>query len=235
MSTFEEHTLARLVGLVQSHHCVRHVRCQSFSSSAELGDHFFGVHGRNAGLNDELVVELDALGHFLAQSIHITQRGAAQAYALHLVGVRRTNAPSGGADLLIATHRFTRLVQALVIRHCQVGGFRNEQVLRGDRHALAAQFGDFDHEANGVQDHAIADHIEFRGPKDAAGHQMQNVLGAAADHCVSGVVAALGAHYHIAHLGEIIDDFAFPFIAPLGANHDCICHVCLVLLRAMPP
>ncbi len=40
------------------------------------------------------------------------------------------------------------------------------------------------------------------------------------DHGVAGVVAALKADDHIGILGQIVDDAAFAFIAPLGAD-DC--------------
>jgi hypothetical protein len=35
---------------------------------------------------------------------------------------------------------------------------------------------------------------------------------------VAGVVAALRAHHHIRFFGKDVDDFAFAFIAPLGAD-----------------
>ena len=37
---------------------------------------------------------------------------------------------------------------------------------------------------------------------------------------VAGIVAALGAHDHIRLFSEHVDDLAFAFIAPLGADHD---------------
>jgi hypothetical protein len=41
---------------------------------------------------------------------------------------------------------------------------------------------------------------------------------------VAGVVAAGVADDYIRLLGEHINDFAFAFVAPLGANENCICH-----------
>ena len=113
---------------------------------------------------------LDALGHFLAQGVHIAQGGATQAHALDLVGIGRTDAAAGGANFLGAAHGFTRLVQALVIGHGEVGAVGDEEVFRGDGDALAAQLGDLHHETDGVEDHAVADDVELGGPEDAAGH-----------------------------------------------------------------
>jgi hypothetical protein len=42
---------------------------------------------------------------------------------------------------------------------------------------------------------------------------------------VARVVAALGADHHISRLGEHVDDFPFSFVAPLGANQDCVRHI----------
>ena len=41
---------------------------------------------------------------------------------------------------------------------------------------------------------------------------------------VAGVVAALGADDDVGLAGEDVDDFAFAFIAPLGADQNRICH-----------
>ena len=53
---------------------------------------------------------------------------------------------------------------------------------------------------------------------------MQDVFLAADDDGVPGVVAALGAHDDVRLLGEHVDDFAFAFVAPLGADQDRIGH-----------
>ena len=44
---------------------------------------------------------------------------------------------------------------------------------------------------------------------------------------VAGVVAALVADHHVGLLAEQVDDLAFAFVAPLGADHDENRHVCL--------
>jgi hypothetical protein len=41
---------------------------------------------------------------------------------------------------------------------------------------------------------------------------------------MAGVIAALGSHHHVSLLREDVDDFAFAFIAPLGADEYRIGH-----------
>ena len=41
---------------------------------------------------------------------------------------------------------------------------------------------------------------------------------------VPGVVAALAADDDVRLAGEDVDDFAFAFVAPLGADQNCVCH-----------
>ncbi len=53
---------------------------------------------------------------------------------------------------------------------------------------------------------------------------MEDVFGSADDDGVAGVVSALGTHDDVGVFCEEIDDFAFAFIAPLGADKNGVCH-----------
>ena len=53
---------------------------------------------------------------------------------------------------------------------------------------------------------------------------MQNVFRAAMNDGVAGVVAALAADDDVRLRGQDVDDFAFPFIAPLRADQNCVRH-----------
>ena len=53
---------------------------------------------------------------------------------------------------------------------------------------------------------------------------MEDVFGAVVDDGVAGVVAASSAHDDVGTFGEVIDDFTFSFITPLGADNDDIGH-----------
>ena len=53
---------------------------------------------------------------------------------------------------------------------------------------------------------------------------MQDVFFCAEKNRVAGVVAAGVADDDIRLLGEHVNDFAFAFVAPLGADQNCVCH-----------
>ncbi len=53
---------------------------------------------------------------------------------------------------------------------------------------------------------------------------MEDILFAALDDGVAGVVAALAADHDVSVAGQNVDDLAFTFIAPLRADQDRICH-----------
>ena len=72
---------------------------------------------------------------------------------------------------------------------------------------------------HGIDYHAVAHHVDRRGVENARGDALQRIFVAVEHHGVSGVVAALIAHHHVGACGEIIRDFPFSFVAPLGADH----------------
>src|SRR5690606_38148091 len=51
------------------------------------------------------------------------------------------------------------------------------------------------------------------------------------DQRMAGVVAALKAHHDVGPLGQPVDDLAFTFVAPLGADHHYVRHVSKPLAR----
>ena len=66
---------------------------------------------------------------------------------------------------------------------------------------------------------------------------MQDGFLAIDDDGVAGVVAAGVADDDLRLLGEHVNDFAFAFVAPLGADENCICHKCCIFCtrgRAAP-
>ena len=78
-----------------------------------------------------------------------------------------------------------------------VGAVGDEKIFTGDGNALAAEFVDFLHQADGVQHDAITDDAELARPQDAGGDKVQNVLLPVGDNGMAGVVAALAAGYHV--------------------------------------
>ena len=89
---------------------------------------------------------------------------------------------------------------------------------------LPAQLLDFLDEMIGIEDDAVADDRQFPGPNDA-GWKQREFVGLAVDHQrMAGVVAALKPHHNVGADRQPVDDLAFSFVAPLGADNDNIGH-----------
>ncbi|MEY5013755.1 MAG: hypothetical protein RIS92_113 [Verrucomicrobiota bacterium] len=100
----------------------------------------------------------------------------------------------------------------------------DEQVGGGDGDAFVSEAFDFSGDRDGVEDDAVADDAHFIGAKDSGRDEVQDVFGSSDDDRVTGVIAALGANDDVGVFGEEIDDFAFAFITPLGADENGVCH-----------
>src|SRR6267378_1528968 len=85
-----------------------------------------------------------------------------------------------------------------------------------------ASFGerfDFGHEGCGIDYDASADDCLLLGAQDAAGDELQNEAVFADDYGVPGVMSTSDARDIVKSSGQIIDDFAFAFVAPLRADY----------------
>ena len=127
------------------------------------------------------------------------------------------------ADFVPALALFARLVEGAVPGHDEMGGVA-EQEVGADGHAFFAQSGDFGHEGQRVDHHAVADDADFAPAQDAAGDEVEDEFLLPVHDGVPGVVAALGADDDTGLIGEKVDDFAFAFVAPLGADKNRVGH-----------
>ena len=103
-----------------------------------------------------------------------------------------------------------------------VGAVGDEKVVFCNGHALAAEFIDFLHQADGVQHHTITDDAKLARPQDAGGDKVKDVLRPVGDYGMARVVAALAACHHVGGFRQEIDHFALAFVAPLGADNNGI-------------
>jgi hypothetical protein len=71
----------------------------------------------------------------------------------------------------------------------------------------------------GIDHDAVADETDDAGVQNARRDQVQHELAAAHIHGVPRIVPALVARDERELRREQIDDLAFPFVAPLGAEH----------------
>src|SRR6266404_944046 len=77
----------------------------------------------------------------------------------------------------------------------------------------------FGHEGGGIDYDAGADDCLLLGAQDAAGDELQDEAIFADDYGVPGVVSTSDARDIVKSAGQIIDNFAFAFVAPLRADH----------------
>ena len=152
--------------------------------------------------------------------VHHADRAAAD-----LVLVSGADAALGGADLhAIAGRLLAMRVELAVQREDQRRVLGDLEIIGGYRDALLAQPLDLADEEMRIDDDAIADDRELARPHDAGGQQRELIGLAVDDQRMAGVVAALEAHHDIGLEREPVDDLAFAFVAPLGADHDHIRH-----------
>ena len=109
-------------------------------------------------------------------------------------------------------------------RQHQHGVLRQHQHVGRDLESGRAEPRDFLDQRPGIDHHAVADDRALA--LDHARRQQRELVGLVADHDgVAGIVAALEAHHHLGPVGEPVDDLAFAFVAPLGADHRDIGHI----------
>jgi len=98
--------------------------------------------------------------------------------------------------------------------------FADEQA-RAHIQASGFQALDFREQVGGIHHHAVADVASHAFSHDARGDQLQGRLLAIDDQGVAGVVTALETHDSSGVVGQPVDDLAFAFVTPLGADdHD---------------
>jgi hypothetical protein len=82
-----------------------------------------------------------------------------------------------------------------------------------------------------INDHASAEQAEL-APENASRDEMDGEPLIADPDGVAGVITALVADYEISLRGQQINDAAFAFVSPLGANYNGCRHVCPPLVGA---
>src|ERR1700722_13526760 len=87
-------------------------------------------------------------------------------------------------------------------------------------HAGLSQRRNFLEERHGVEDDPVADHTAASGAQYSARNQLQNELFTVDDDGMAGVVATGVSRNDGEILRKHVDDLAFTFVAPLGANND---------------
>ncbi len=120
--------------------------------------------------------------------------------------------------------RLTQRVELAMQRQNERDVLGDAQRLRRDHDALLAETLDLVDQRLGIEHDAVADHRQFAGTQHA-GRQQRELVGLAVDdERVAGIVAALEADDDVGLLRQPVDDLAFSFVAPLGADDNNIGH-----------
>ncbi len=151
--------------------------------------------------------------------IHQPDRAAAD-----LVFIGWADAATGRPDRGHGIGRFPQRVEFPVQWQDQRNVFGDAQIVRADRNALAPELVDLVEKGLRIEHDAIADHRELGGPQHARRQQRQLVGFTVDDEGVARIVAALETDHDIGLLRQPVDDLAFSFVAPLGADDDDIGH-----------
>ena len=167
----------------------------------------------------------------LAQDVLVEEVLHADADAVDLVGVRRSDAATGRADLALAEEALGDLVErAVVLRdEVRVGAHpepRGVDAAGVERLELGEEHLEVDHDA-------VADHGVDAGREDAGGKQVQRVLLVADDDGVPGVVAAVELHDPVGALTEEVGRLAFALVPPLHSDDDDAWHGLLPRYRTV--
>ena len=104
-----------------------------------------------------------------------------------------------------------------------MSGFAQEKITIEFDSELSQALHFFD-QTHRIHHDAVADNTSFFRAQNAGRHKVQNIFLSFNVDRVAGVITALRAHNDIGLLRQYINDFAFAFIAPLGANQNRIRH-----------
>jgi len=223
LGAFAEDFLARLDRVVDEIDGVADEPLEVIGGGADARPFGVDVELLDAVLAEELIV-LGRLGaELFLQPRRAGEVDAADAGAVHLVGVGRPDAAPCGADLLRAGSGFAEGVGPLVVLENELGAVRKTDVvdgksLFGNRLHLFDQPENVDHEA-------VADDVDHVRPEDAGGNQVEHIMLAADFDGMARVVAALKADDHIHIARQNVDQLAFSFIAPLGSDQNVNRHI----------
>jgi len=142
---------------------------------------------------------------------------------VNLVLVGGTDAAARGADGGAAGRGLGGELDHAVVREDDLRAVGDEELLlfgTVGRKAGVLELLDLVEEGRGVEHDAVADDALAARAENAARDELQDELLAADDDGVAGVMTASVAGDDVELFAEDVDDLAFAFVAPLGAEND---------------
>ena len=197
---------------IKLHLAILDVRLERIAKHELCGPQVRGQH---------VVVQVQQFTQLGCKTLWVLQVLYAQCTTRDLVFVCRTDATTGGTDLLCSAllpGRLARHIDGSVKGQDQRARFTDPQARTHLDTGFLQAFNFFEQLCCG-QHYAITDVALDPWAHDAAGDQMQSRLDAIDHQCVASVMPPLEAHYALSTFRQPIDQLTFAFVAPLGTDH----------------
>ena len=198
---------------------IRDHRPQLLDHRQRLIERLLEVHSLDLVVTGQLeVVVIEHRLEFVGETVGVEDIAQPEPAPGDLVLVGRPDAPTGGADLVLAPGDLAGLVEGNVIGQDQRAGGTDAQPLP-HRHSLVLQLGDLRQQRVGGEHHAVADQAGDVLAQYARGDEVQDRFLAVYDQRVTGIVPTLESYDRVDLVGEQVHDLALAFVTPLGAQH----------------
>ena len=162
---------------------------------------------------------LDHALQLVLETVGVEQIDHANPAPRHFVFIGWSDSARRGADRRGSARRLRRFIHFAVIRENQMRAITEKQASARFDSRFSKVF-HFDQQGRGVHHGSRADDRLLARPQDSAGDQLQDVFMIIKNNGVAGVMSARVAGRIVERLGQVVDDLALAFIAPLRSHHD---------------
>ena len=192
---------------------------QFFSVGQVILQHGFIFHGFcPIQFGEQVVFHGQGSLQFFCQNFRIHQVADPDAGTGIFIHVAGTNAAFGGADFGISQSCFLQFILLFVIRKHHMGPVADQQI--AGVHTFGLHVGNFLQHHTGIDNNSVPQDAGLVLVQNAAGQQAQLEFHIVDHNRMTGIGTAGITDYCIGLLGQIIYDFAFTFVPPLGTNHN---------------
>ena len=217
LGALEEDLFAAREDFVQNDARIGHIGAQFLGVCQVFLQHGVVVERLAAvDFGNDVIFGLDVDGQFFREDLGIHEIADTDAHTGHFIHVARADAAFGRADLGLAQGFFLEFVQALMVRQDHVSTVADGDA--ADVDALVMHFLDFLQDNAGVDDDAVAEDADLAVVQDARRQQAQLIRHIVNDYRMARVGPAGITNHGVRLLGQIIHDFPFSFVAPLGTD-----------------
>ena len=225
LAGLEQDGLALIEGVVEHQGAVDNHGPNPVRVGEQLVGNDVGIDGGPVeDLEEEAVLLVQGGVHLLTQDRLVEEVLDADAHAVHLVRVRRSDPTAGGTQLTRTQETLGGAVQNPVVGGDDVGVGADEEA--GGVLAAGGDLSDLVEEDLQVDDDAVTDDGGDPGGEHTGRQEVEGELLAVDDDGVSGVVAAVELHDVVDVLTELVSRLALSLVSPLGPDDDNGWHGC---------